>query len=210
MNAVLRLLIFLPCLAAAQESNGYHQHDGLFLSLSGGPAFGPITLAASGQSFKKMEYTGAGGMLDVKLGWTLARTVSLSADFMKRTIFDPEEELDGRKPPFSNEVSASDQLMGAGITYYFMPFNVFVSGTLGVAKFTFKNDARDINASSQSGFGVSLKAGKEWWVASDWGLGVSAGFATGIADDKEDPLTPSYSGKLSTSKLFVLFTTTYN
>jgi hypothetical protein len=210
MKPILGMLLVFPCLALSQEPDGYHQHDGFFLSMSGGAATGAITLDASGTSYRKLEFSGAGGMIDLKIGGTIAKTVSLSADLMNRAISGPDVDVDGTKGSASSKVSASDQLIGLGITYYFMPINIFVSGTLGIAKFILKNEANDLNASSESGFGLSLKAGKEWWVGANWGLGVSAGFATAGADDKGIPGNPGYSGKLSTNKFFILFNTTYN
>jgi hypothetical protein len=210
MKSILGLLLFIPCLAAAQDPEGYHQHDGFFLSMNVGPAFGAIKLDASGTSYQKMEFSGTGGIVDLKVGGTIAKTVSLSADFMNRAIAGPDVEVDGRKAAANTKFSASDQLIGLGITYYFMPINIFVSGSLGIAKFTLNDQTNDVSASSKNGFGLSLKAGKEWWVGTNWGLGVSAGFATSNADDKGIPDEPAYSGKLSTNKFFVLFNTTYN
>lgn len=210
MKPILGLLLIIPCLAAAQEPDGYHQHDGFFLSMCLGPGFGPITLDASGATYHKLEFSGTGGMVDLKIGGTIAKTISLTADVQGRSISGPDVDVDGIKGSANRNVSAGDQFFGVGVTYYFMPINIFVSGSAGISRFILDDKNNNVSSSSKNGFGLSFKAGKEWWVGANWGLGVSAGFATSRADDKTDGAEPGYSGKLSTNKFFILFNTTYN
>jgi hypothetical protein len=66
------------------------------------------------------------------------------------------------------------------------------------------------NSSSQSGFTFQFKVGKEWWVSDNWGLGIAAGLGYLSADDQTEPSYPDYSGKLETTKFFVVFNTTFN
>jgi hypothetical protein len=210
MKSILKLALLIPGLLLAQDKEGFHEHDGFFLSLNGGVAFGPIVLDATGTNFKKLEFSGPGGIGDFKIGGTIAKTVSLSFDVISRAITGPDIEVDGTKVDSEEEVNASDVLMGLGVTYYFMPINILVSGTIGSSAFTLQDKGNNVKASSERGVGYQLKVGKEWWVGGNWGLGVSGGISGSAADDKKDSANPAYSGKMSTGKIFVMFNTTYN
>ena len=89
-----------------------------------------------------------------------------------------------------------------------MPSNMFLNATVGIAKFALQVNGTTSN--SQSGFGLQVKGGKEWWVSSKWGFGVAAGFAYLSADDQSDPNYPGYSATISTTKFFVVYNTTFN
>jgi hypothetical protein len=216
MKEVAFLLILVSSLGFAQGSasadvpEGYHIHDGFYLSLNGGPASGVITLNATGVSFKKQEYSGGGFQFDFKIGGVISEEANLilSFDMISRAISGPTFTQDGFSSVTTNNITASDVMYGVGITKYFMPSNIFVSTTVGIGKFVVNFSGSQ--ASSQTGFGLQLKGGKEWWVSDDWGLGVAAGFAYISADDQKEPAYPSYSATLSTTKFFVVFNTTFN
>jgi hypothetical protein len=63
---------------------------------------------------------------------------------------------------------------GAGLTYYFMPVNIFISGSLGIGKLSI--DSPVGNAESDNGFMGEISVGKEWWLGGSWGLGLSGSF----------------------------------
>jgi hypothetical protein len=210
MNILIKTALLLPGLLFAQSEPGFHEHDGFFLSSGIGPAFGAIALDASGTSFKKLEFSGGGIDLDFKIGGTVARTVSLSFDIITRSILAPDFKVDDAEGTTSNDISAGDVLIGLGITYYLMPANVFFNGTIGSSTFTIRDEDANVSASSERGFGFQVKAGKEWWMGTNWGLGLAAGYGYSAADDKKDGANSSYSGKMTTSKLFVLLNTTFN
>ena len=210
MRTYLKFLAFFPALAFAQTQEGYHEHDGFYLSMNAGPAFGPITLTANNGPIHKLEYSGPGAIVDFKIGGTIKKTLSLSFDVISRDIVGPDVKVDSVKGSSSSDYSANDITYGLGATYYFMPINIFLSGTVGIGVFQFKDELNKIDAKSKSGLGMQVKVGKEWWVGKDWGLGVSGGIGLVAAKDQDSPDYPDYSGKLSTSKFFVMFNTTYN
>jgi hypothetical protein len=195
---------------AQNVPSGFHTHDGFYLSLAGGPAFGTITLNATGVFFKKQEYSGTGFQFDFKIGGVISEEANLilSFDMMGRAISGPTITQDGASGTTTSDITASDVMYGVGITKYFMPSNIFISATVGVGSFAVGNT--NAQAKSQSGFGFQLKGGKEWWVSDNWGLGVAAGFAYISADDQKEPSYPSYTATLSTTKFFVVFNTTFN
>ena len=216
MKTIAVLLLVVPLIGFAQSLEGqnvppgFHTHDGFYLSLNGGPAFGSITLNATNAPFNKMEFGGGGFQFDFKIGGVISeeQNLILSFDLISRAISSPTITVDGNSASTTSNVTANDELYGVGITKYFMPSNMFLNATVGIAKFTLQNNGTTSN--SQSGFGLQIKGGKEWWLSSQWGLGVAAGFAYLSADDQSDPNYPGYSATISTTKFFVVFNTTFN
>jgi hypothetical protein len=116
----------------------------------------------------------------------------------------PTRQVDGVKDA-AMHVSASAFMLGPGTTYYFMPYNVFLSGSTGLAWQIEERPGGQV--AGNTGWFVSLAAGKEWWVgAGNWGLGAAlrGTFAAGHVD---------LAGVRSTSRLMNLclaFSATYN
>ena len=118
---------------ASKESE---THKGFYLSLSGGLAFGAITLNATNTTFSKLEANGTGFQYDFKIGAVVSEdeNLILSLDAIGRSISGPTWTLDGADVYSTSNVAASDAMYGIGITKYFMPSNIFISGTFGLGK----------------------------------------------------------------------------
>ena len=209
MKYILIFLLFISSIGFAQTPQeqiipkGFHQHDGFYLSLTGGPAFG------TNASFKKIEMSGAGFQFDFKIGGVISEenNLILSFDVISRAISGPTMTVDGASASTNTDVTAGDVLYGIGITKYFMPDNYFINATVGLGKFTMQYN--NTQSTSESGFGFQIKGGKEWWVSDNWALGVAGGLAYLSAND-QTVSGSNYSGKLSTTKIFVVFNTTFN
>ncbi|HCA81638.1 MAG TPA: hypothetical protein DEP53_18065 [Bacteroidetes bacterium] len=216
MKTITFLLVLVSSVGFAQGSvaldvpEGFHMHDGFYLSLTGGPAIGSITLDGTNGGFDKIELSGAGGQFDFKIGLVVSEEANLilSFDLISRAISSPTLTMDGTTVNTTSDVTASDLLFGAGITKYFMPANIFINATVGAGQFSL--DLNNTTSNSQTGFGFQVKGGKEWWVSDNWALGVAAGLSYISAPDQTDPSLPRYSGTLSTTKFFVVFNTTFN
>jgi hypothetical protein len=63
-------------------------------------------------------------------------------------------------------------VIGGGATYY-LPFNLYFSGALGVAFSAIVDGAGD-GVALKPGLGSRASVGYEWWVGHAWGLGVAA------------------------------------
>lgn len=213
---IVALFIFVSSLGFGQvpetqsASKESGTHTGFYLSLTGGLAYGAITLNATNTTFSKLEANGTGFQYDCKIGAVVSEdeNLILSLDAIGRSISGPSWTLDGAAVYSTSNVAASDAMYGIGITKYFMPSNVFISGTFGLGKLQI--DFGDVKDISHSGFACQLKGGKEWWGSDDLGFGIVAGVAYIAADDEPDPSNPSYSGKLSTIKAFVGLSLVYN
>ena len=95
------------------------------------------------------------------------------------------------------------QRLGLGVTYYIMPVDLFVSGSVGIGWLAFEDDA---GQSKDTSAGIALDAliGKEWWVGSDWGIGVAAQLLYMHVKDYTD------DAGMDAFAVNVLFTATYN
>jgi len=161
------LLLSGPALA-----NEAHQHDkAFFLRLSAGLGGANATFENDGPG-PDLELSGMSGDANFAIGGTISRNLALHGTLGGWTIDNPDVER-GDFEGDTDDTTRSLGLFGAGLTYYFMPVNLYLSGSLCAATATLSVDGHDED--SDTGFGVDLTVGKEWWVGNKWGLGVAGG-----------------------------------
>lgn len=164
------------------QPSGFHEHDGFFLALSTGPVYANIKDQWRGTT---LTFDGVGASFDLRIGGSVAQNLILSGDLMGWSLDEPKVSGYGSL----DNVDLVQGTVGVGLTYYFMPENIFISGTVGLAGFSL--DVRGTTTNSDNGLGLYVKSGKEWWVGANWGLGVAATFgwssvktATNSGDEK--------------------------
>lgn len=203
----MRKIFFALLATAAFAMAESHTHDGFFLNLALGFGHQSFDYEANKAPYD-LEASGMSGEFDIKLGGRIATNTLLHASILGITN---NEDLDIKSQDGYEIGSTSGQnenmtILGIGVTYYF-PMNVFFSGTIGMAQFTLQNsDSENDRAegSTDTGLGFQLAVGKEWWVSDNWGLGVSAAFTYGSAEDKND------AGDASAYGINVMFSATFN
>ncbi len=184
-----------------EEPVGVHTHDGFFLRLTPGLGFG--TFNASGTTdaptyhpdVKDPEESGPTSAFGLSLGGAVTENLILHGDFwLWGTLF---EDHDHYQRDFT---SLSFSL---GLTYYFMPVNVYLSADVGHS-LTVLNmyDDGEHEYETMPGVSLGLSVGKEWWVSDNWGLGLAARGTYGYA--KSDDLTVHQGGGM------LLFSATFN
>jgi hypothetical protein len=170
----LFILIFSICNAQFREKtqdNGFHQHKGFYLSMSLGPNFASISDKVAGNY--DYVFSGTGAQFDLKIGGAISENLILHATIISNSLTGPNIKSDGESRKTSNNLTMGEAMFGAGITYYVMPSNILLSGSLGLGNFTVLDNDQKKSVSSDRGFSMQLKAGKEWWVSKRWGLGVA-------------------------------------
>lgn len=185
---------------------GEREHDGFFLRLSVGPGAARTRYEerVDGTRTSEVATSGLTGIVEVSAGGRAIENLIVHGTAMYTRYDSPSRQVDGVKDA-GLHVNASAIMLGAGTTYYFMPYNVFVSGSTGLAWQIETRGGGEITGNT--GFFVSLSAGKEWWVGSgNWGLGAAlrGTFAAGHVD---------LAGVRSTSRLSNLglaFCATFN
>jgi hypothetical protein len=138
-------------------------HDGFFLRLNLGPAFATVWRP-------DYQWNGLGLGLNISVGGSVIQNLAIHADFRGTLIGNPTQRSRGRKTDFDADIVFES--MGVGATYYLMPANVYASLGAGVGVLAFEDDS-GASKDTSAGLTVSGTIGKEWWVGSDWGLGIA-------------------------------------
>jgi hypothetical protein len=85
-----------------------------------------------------------------------------------------------------------------------MPLNLYLSGSLLLQQILLDKSYSDgSDGQLATGLGLSFMVGKEWWVSSDWGLGVAAQLFVASARDQSGTTW-------NTGTLAILFSATWN
>ena len=137
------------------------------LSRDVGGAKGDVTM--SGQAF----------VGQLAIGGFITPNLALHGTFHSTQMYNPRVEDDQMSYEWGDvDARISSGGFGAGLTYYFMPTNVYVSASAGFAlmKAELTNGNVTRTEDSDTGVGASLVIGKEWFVSERWSLGLGAQF----------------------------------
>jgi len=131
----------------------------------------------------------------------------LHATITSSSLAGPKVTSSGSSQNSSNNMSLGEAMIGGGMTYYFMPANIFISGSAGLGNFTLIDSDNNTNISTDRGFSFQLKAGKEWWVSKRWGLGVAVSYGKTMVTN-----TPGggIEERLNSNNIAILFNATLN
>jgi len=152
------------------QHNG-RRHRGFFLSYSPGVN---ITNVKATDNYGSSIFKGIGLGNDFKIGGALKENLILHATLLGHGVYEPKiyDVNSGQNATRAKDIDFSELLIGVGITYY-TPKNFLFSTSIGLGGFSLTNYSTDEDGSSDSGFGFHLKAGKEWWVSRNLGLGLA-------------------------------------
>lgn len=142
---------------------GRFEHDGFFLRLNIGPSVANVTRP-------DYRWSGLGLDMGVSIGGSIIENLALHADFHTTLLPNPTERSRGRTRDFDADIVFES--MGIGATYYIMPVNIYVSASGGIGVLAFEDDYGD-SKDTAAGLALGAMVGKEWWVGTDWGLGVA-------------------------------------
>lgn len=191
----------------AQETKprGYHKHDGFYLSMCLGPNFVDITNNVENDAIYK--YSGTGTLFDLKIGGAIRENVILHGTLLSYDLTGPKIESNGQSQRASNKISIGEIMLGGGITYYLMPSNTFISASAGIGGFLLTNEKDDIDVSTDKGFAIQLKIGKEWWISKNWGFGIGITYGNSNVTNKPNQYITE---RLNSNNWGILFNTTFN
>jgi hypothetical protein len=164
---------------------GARRHEGFFLRLGAGVgASGTRYHEAFAGARRDVKTRGLSGLFELGIGGSVAGNLILHANMVYSSVGDGRREVSGVRDA-SYDVDTGMGLLGGGVTYYFMPANVYLTGVAGVAGIAESRDGRNA-IESRAGAGGVLSLGKEWWVGrpGEWGMGAAlrGGFYTAKAD----------------------------
>lgn len=168
--AVTLAVLVIP--QASHAGGGPKDHVGLLLRLTAGGMY-----ASSGDD--GVDLSGVGGDFTFALGGCVSENFALHGTLFSWSLSNPDVEIGALEGELDGSYSMS--AYGGGVTYYFMPANVYLSGSLGLGFLTIDTDSGD--DTSDPGFAMDLSVGKEWWVGNSWGLGLAGVFGFHSIDD---------------------------
>lgn len=170
--AVIALVVLvLPI--ASQAGGGPKDHKSLFLRLATGGVY-----ASTGDD--TADISGIGGDFTFLLGGCVSENLALHGSLFSWSLWNPDVEFGSLEGELDGSLSMN--AYGGGLTYYFMPINMYLTGNFGLGRLSF--DAEDIDdESSDWGFAMDASFGKEWWVGNSWGLGLAAVFGFHSIED---------------------------
>lgn len=187
-----------PAAAPAGPERGFHEHDGVYLTFDLG--FGGFQTSGGG-----LDVSGTSGSLLVGLGGSVTQNLALYF-----AIFDEADTGATVKLPdgstASKNVTHGFIGYGVGATWY-LPSNFYAQATAGLGQvmLEYTGVLSTRKASTRYGPVARLSLGKEWWVSSNWGLGLSLN-AMGASNKDSGSGTATFkSGAVS-----VGFSATYN
>jgi hypothetical protein len=204
MKKLISLITVLSCFSMMKAQ--IHQHDGFYLSMGLGLIFGNITDKSSSYDY---TYSGTGSEFDFKIGGAIKENLILHATLDSKAIAGPSvsgSNVSGSESGIASNMLLGEGFYGGGATYYFMPTNFFISGSLGYGYFTLKDSKDNINISTEKGLSFQIKIGEEWWVSDNWGLGI------GVTYGKTN-LTNKFQGDsedMDSNRFGIMFNTTFN
>lgn len=164
---------------------GSHEHDGFFMRGGFGVGFTATEQSPSRANTSALDstFTGIALALNVDIGFAPVTNFVLQARFGFMITPEPRISVDGVDDTVSGNFSLGTLLIAPGLTYYFMPINLYITGAVGLAWFTFDSDRvydydgydyDDNTDATNPGIGLNLDVGKEWWIGRQWGIGVAA------------------------------------
>ncbi|MGB3467539.1 MAG: hypothetical protein WBA74_19795 [Cyclobacteriaceae bacterium] len=199
----LLLLLFVLMLSSqtiVSAQNEAYTHDGFFVNLGLGLNFG--TIKTEIENVNSFKFTGAGTSLDLLIGVSPVENIILHATIFGTGTANPKVDVNGTAQGNIEDTGVGTGMFGLGATFYTKD-NFFLSPSIGRSIITLENDSETIV--SGGGLGVLLRAGKEWWVGKQWGVGFSIAYrgAFGVTDlgqgEEEEWSSSNFSIALSTT-----------
>lgn len=153
-------------LLAASTAGATDHNSGFFLRLAGGGGFNSTSITDPSSS--KLELSGIGGGMSAAIGAMVKPNFALHGTVWGWLVNSPNATIDGTDAGQISE-SLNMSAFGGGATYYFMPVNIYFTGSAGMGRL------HSESGSSDMGLVLDFGLGKEWFVSSAWGLGMNAG-----------------------------------
>jgi len=201
-SRIIGLVSLVGLLAAASVLAGPNAHDeGFFLRMSAGGGSANSKLEVGGEF---IEFTGTCTDINFAIGGIVSPNLALHGTLFGWVISDPDLEirtavLNGSGPTSSDLTLGA---VGVGMTYWFMPANLYLSSSIGSAGLTLEAGGQELNW--DRGLALDVTLGKEWWVGDAWGIGVAGGVT--YHSLPQEGLNDNWSG----TSFGIRFTATHN
>lgn len=186
----------------AGEEDTKHKHDGFYLRLTTGVG---STTSIEETEVGELSFSGMSGNTTLGIGYAVVENLIINLDIFASSVADPTVEIDGKDVgAVDAEVTITN--IGVGATYYIMPANVYLTGSIALA--TGSVGSGRVKVESETGYGINVAIGKEWWVSDNWGIGVAGQLFHTVLPDEN--LITGEVFDLKTTSIGILFSATFN
>jgi hypothetical protein len=202
LSRVIGLLV-LPCLILTLTVTdgwaGARDHeDSFFLRLSTGAGYAKTSFEYG--TLPEIEISGVTGDVNIAIGGMLTPNLALHGTLFGWSASDPDLTFGSLSGEVQGDVTTS--AVGGGLTYYIMPINIYISGSVGIAVMNVETSLT--GGETDNGVAVDFTLGKEWWVSDSWGLGIAGAF--GYHSIPEKNIDEKWTGM----SFGIRFTASYN
>ena len=185
----------------AGEDDTKHKHDGFFLRLTTG--IGGAT-SIEDTEVAELSFSGISSHATIGIGYAVVENLIINLDIFTSLARDSTVEFDEDIGQAATELTISN--IGVGATYYIMPTNVYLAGSIALASGTLRSDWRTTEL--DVGYGINVAVGKEWWTSDNWGIGVAGQLFHTVLPD-ENLITGEVFDRKTTS-IGIVFSATFN
>ncbi|MGD8861970.1 MAG: hypothetical protein PVI30_18310 [Myxococcales bacterium] len=165
-------LLVAPPMVGAGRAQAPDRHMGVQLRATAGP--GLLTSTQDVGDGQSSEISGLALGFGFALGTMVTDHLAINMDLALARAGSADYDV------LQDAVFTAVHL-GAGVTYWLMPENIFLAASVGAARSSVSGEPIRIDVelpnseSTHVGLGVHLTLGKQWWVSRRWGLGASLG-----------------------------------
>ncbi len=173
-------------------------HDGFMFRFTLGFGGASNSINAPGADTTLSGFT---GFASLDIGGALAPGLLLHGRVGGLNTIDPLVTVNDEELGYA-DATIGFGFFGVGITFY-LPINLYLTGAIGICAGSL--DTGSVVYKFNSGLGIDLDVGYEWFIGGDWGMGVAGRLTLRTAasnDDDADPLVGLGAG--------VLWSVTYN
>jgi len=172
-NFVFNLFcVFLLCKGSVLCQDGIHEHDGFYLRMLLGAGY--AELVEKNVLGSDLKFSGTTVPFRFQIGGPISKNFIFYGEFGFASQTNPEMEWMGQSGS-SSDVTVSVGDLGLGITYYLMPVNIYFS--LSTLYSSVQLEYNNLKSDSEIQFdninGINVMVGKEWWVGTQWALGIA-------------------------------------
>jgi hypothetical protein len=192
-----------PQLGAQVVQAGAQMHDGFYLRLMIGPAYATSSVPVQTSD---LTFSGIATGIDVAAGYTVAENFSIYGQVTGTSTRNPEVKAGTASGDADGTLGVYG--FGVGASYYVMPLNLYFHGGVLATQLTMETETTSggntttSKAESDTGFGLNLGIGKEWWLSDNWGLGAGAQFLFSKVEDEDNDTWTSLGFTVGLSATF--------
>jgi hypothetical protein len=120
---------------------------------------------------EEIKMSGTGVDFEMAIGGIVTSNLAIHGTLLGWVVSDPKVEFLDQSENAGGTLSLAG--VGAGLTYFIMPVNIYLTGSAGIGQLSVSDD--NVSYEFGTGFMIEAAVGKEFFVSDGWGLGFAVG-----------------------------------